>query len=96
METEGPYERHKHRPMELSGGQQQRTAIARALINRPKIIFADEPVGNLDSKSGKDVLDLLSRMNRQFGVTILMVTHSEESISYGSRVILLKDGRICE
>jgi len=90
----GLYEHRKHRPMELSGGQQQRTAIARALINRPKVIFADEPTGNLDSKNGKEVLELLSKLNKQYGITVLMITHSEESARYGSRVIRLRDGEI--
>lgn len=90
----GLFEHRKHRPMELSGGQQQRTAIARALINRPKVIFADEPIGNLDSQSGKGVLELLSKLNHQYGITILMVTHSEDSTRYGSRVIRLKDGQL--
>jgi putative ABC transport system ATP-binding protein len=90
----GLLEHRRHRPMELSGGQQQRAAIARALINRPKVVFADEPTGNLDSKSGTEVLELLGRLNRQHGVTILMVTHSDESARYGGRVIRLKDGRL--
>jgi len=95
LKAVGLYEHRKHRPMELSGGQQQRTAIARALINRPKVIFADEPIGNLDSQNGGEVLDLLSKLNKQYGITILMVTHSEDSTRYGNRVIRLKDGRLC-
>lgn len=94
LKAVGLYEHRKHRPMELSGGQQQRTAIARALINRPKVIFADEPIGNLDSKNGEEILELLSKLNKQYGVTILMVTHSEESTKYGNRVIRLRDGQI--
>lgn len=90
----GLYEHRGHRPMELSGGQQQRTAIARALINRPKVIFADEPIGNLDSQSGQEVLELLRNFNKQCCVTILMVTHSEDSSRYGNRVIRLKDGQL--
>lgn len=90
----GLLDHRKHRPMELSGGQQQRTAIARALINRPNIIFADEPTGNLDSQNGKEVLQLLRKLNKHYGLTILMVTHSEESASYGNRIIRLKDGRL--
>ena len=90
----GLFEHRKHRPMELSGGQQQRTAIARALINHPKVIFADEPIGNLDSKNGKEVLALLNKLNKQYGITVLMVTHSEESTRFGSRVIRLKDGEL--
>lgn len=94
LKAVGLFEHRKHRPMELSGGQQQRTAIARALINRPKVIFADEPIGNLDSKNGKEVLELLSKLNKQYGITVLMVTHSEESTKYTDRVIMLKDGQL--
>jgi putative ABC transport system ATP-binding protein len=94
LKAVGLYEHRKHRPMELSGGQQQRTAIARALINHPKVIFADEPTGNLDSKNGEEILALLSKLNKQYGVTILMVTHSEESTKYSKRVIRLRDGQI--
>jgi putative ABC transport system ATP-binding protein len=94
LQAVGLHQHRKHRPMELSGGQQQRTAIARALINRPKVIFADEPIGNLDSKNGKEVLELLSKLNKQYGITVLMVTHSEEATQYGDRVIKLKDGQL--
>ncbi len=80
----------------MSGGQQQRTAIARALVTNPDIIFADEPIGNLDSKSGVEVLKLLQKINRESGKTIVMVTHSEESTLYGNRVIRLKDGHVVE
>ena len=92
----GLQERRKHTPRELSGGQQQRTAIARALVTNPDIIFADEPIGNLDSKSGVEVLKLLQKINRESGKTIVMVTHSEESTQYGNRVIRLKDGHVVE
>jgi len=94
LKAVGLYEHRKHRPMELSGGQQQRTAIARALINRPQVIFADEPIGNLDSYNGKEVLELLGKLNQQYGITILMVTHSDDSTRYSNRVIQLKDGQI--
>lgn len=94
LKAVGLFEHRKHRPMELSGGQQQRTAIARALINRPNVVFADEPIGNLDSQSGKEVLELLSKLNKQYGTTIMMVTHSEESTKYSNRVIRLKDGQL--
>ncbi|MCL1803653.1 MAG: ABC transporter ATP-binding protein [Eubacteriaceae bacterium] len=90
----GMHSHRKHRPAELSGGQQQRTALARALINRPKVIFADEPTGNLDSRNGAEVLELLGKMNRQYGVTILMVTHSEDAALSSGRVIRLRDGQI--
>ncbi len=89
-------DRKSNTPRELSGGQQQRTAIARALINDPQIIFADEPIGNLDSKNGEQVLRLLSRINQEQKKTIVMVTHSPESAAYGNRVIYLKDGQIDE
>ncbi len=83
-----------HTPKELSGGQQQRVAIARAVITNPDIIFADEPIGNLDSITGTGILELLRRLNKEKGTTIIMVTHSEESTRYGTKVIRLKDGRI--
>jgi putative ABC transport system ATP-binding protein len=94
MGTVGILNRRSHTPKELSGGEQQRTAIARALINDPAILFADEPIGNLDSKSGKEVLELLRNINRDKGITILMVTHSEESTRFGKRIIRLKDGEV--
>lgn len=94
MDRVGILERRNHTPRELSGGEQQRTAIARALINDPLVLFADEPIGNLDSKSGKEVLELLRDINREKGITILMVTHSEESTQYGNRIVRLKDGEI--
>ncbi len=94
LKAVGLFEHRKHRPMELSGGQQQRTAIARALINRPKVVFADEPIGNLDSRNGKEVLKLLGKLNQQYGITILMVTHSEDSAKYSNRVIRLRDGQL--
>ena len=86
--------RLRHRPAELSGGQQQRVAIARALAGRPEIIFADEPTGNLDSRAGAEVLDLLRRCVREFGQTIVMVTHDPAAACYADRVVFLADGRI--
>jgi putative ABC transport system ATP-binding protein len=85
--------RAKHFPNQLSGGQQQRVAIARAVVANPKLILADEPTGNLDSKNGKDVMNLLSELN-QDGTTIVMVTHSQHDSTYAHRVINLFDGRI--
>lgn len=95
LELVGLSERRKHRPGQLSGGQQQRVAIARALINDPDIILADEPTGNLDSKTGSEVLELLQRIHQTKGKTIIMVTHSQEAAAYGNRSIYLKDGEIC-
>ena len=83
-------------PHELSGGEQQRIVIARALLNNPKLILADEPTGNLDSKSGKIVINALNRINREFGKTIVMVTHDPQMASNCSRIILLKDGVILD
>jgi putative ABC transport system ATP-binding protein len=94
--TVGLGSRLRHRPAELSGGQQQRVAIARALAGRPEIIFADEPTGNLDSRAGAEVLDLLRRCVREFGQTIVMVTHDPAAACYADRVVLLADGRIAD
>lgn len=85
--------RAKHFPQQLSGGQQQRVAIARAVVSNPKLILADEPTGNLDSKNGKEVMDLLSELNRE-GTTIIMVTHSQKDASVAQRTIDLFDGKI--
>ena len=92
IETVGLSERLRHRPSELSGGQQQRVAIARALASRPAVVFADEPTGNLDSKASAEVLGLLRRCVRDFGQTILMVTHDPVAASYADRVLFLADG----
>lgn len=88
--------KRKNLPNELSGGQQQRVSIARAIILNPDIILADEPIGNLDSKSGKEIMDLFKKINQEEGITILQVTHSEEAAQYGDRIIRLKDGKIVE
>lgn len=85
--------RLKHFPQQLSGGQQQRVAVARALINNPKIILADEPTGNLDSKNGNEVMELLTDLHAQ-GATILMVTHSDYDASFSQKTIVMKDGMI--
>ena len=85
--------RLKHYPQQLSGGQQQRVAVARALINDPKIILADEPTGNLDSKNGNEVMELLTDLHAS-GATILMVTHSDYDASFSQKTILMKDGVI--
>jgi putative ABC transport system ATP-binding protein len=90
----GLRDRLRHRPAELSGGQQQRVAIARALASRPEIVFADEPTGNLDSRASAEVLGLLRRSVREFGQTIVIVTHDPVAASYASRVMFLADGAI--
>lgn len=92
----GLTERRKHTPRELSGGQQQRVAIARALINEPDVILADEPIGNLDSKTGTEVMELLKEINLEQGKTIVQVTHSSDAASYGQRIIYVKDGKVVE
>jgi putative ABC transport system ATP-binding protein len=94
VNTVGLGSRLKHRPSELSGGQQQRVAVARALTARPDIIFADEPTGNLDSRSGAEILDFMRRAVREYGQTIVMVTHDPGAASYADRVVFLADGRI--
>lgn len=86
--------RSKNLPSKLSGGEKQRVAIARALINNPSVLFADEPTGNLDSESGKSVMDLLLKLKKEKGITILMVTHDSEYIQKADRVITIKDGEI--
>lgn len=83
-----------HKPSELSGGEQQRVALARAVINRPAILFADEPTGNLDSVSSTIVLDMLKKLHRELGQTIVMITHSREAAEYSERLVRMKDGRI--
>ena len=88
--------KYKSLPRQLSGGEQQRVAIARALVNEPKILLADEPTGNLDSKSGKIVIDALNKISSEYKKTIVMVTHDPQMASYCSRLILLKDGVILE
>lgn len=96
IDTVGLRDRLTHRPSELSGGQQQRVACARALASRPTIVFADEPTGNLDSRSGAEVLGFLRRSVDEFGQTIVMVTHDPGAASYADRVLFLADGRIVD
>ena len=92
----GLSDRLAHRPSELSGGQQQRVAAARAMISKPHIIFADEPSGNLDSKSGAELLDFMRRAVREFGQTIVMVTHDPNSAAYAERILFLDDGAVVD
>ena len=87
-------DRMQNRPTQLSGGQQQRVAIARALANDPEVILADEPTGNLDSKTEKDIMDLLSNLHKKENKTIVMITHNEKLAKYAQRVVHLIDGRI--
>lgn len=94
IRTLGLTERLAHKPSELSGGQQQRVACARALLSRPDVIFADEPTGNLDSRSGQEVLSFLRNSVRELGQTVVMVTHDPVAASYADRVVFLADGRL--
>jgi putative ABC transport system ATP-binding protein len=96
VETVGLESRLAHRPSELSGGQQQRVAVARALAGRPRIIFADEPTGNLDSRTGAEILSFMRQAVRELGQTIVMVTHDPVAASYSDRAIFLADGRIVD
>jgi putative ABC transport system ATP-binding protein len=92
----GLSERLSHRPTELSGGEQQRVAIARAIINEPKILLADEPTGNLDTKSSESVLRMLRQLNQELEQTIILITHNPEAAAYGHRVLHMRDGQIVD
>jgi putative ABC transport system ATP-binding protein len=94
LELVGLGDRREHYPSQLSGGQQQRVAIARALVNRPAILLADEPTGNLDSKNSEIVLTMLRQSNKELGQTVLMITHNPEAAEYGDRIIHMRDGEI--
>ena len=96
VRTVGLKDRLKHRPSELSGGQQQRVAVARALASRPEIVFADEPTGNLDSRTGAEILAFMRHAVRELGQTIVMVTHDPVAASYADRVVFLADGRVVD
>ena len=96
LEMVGMKEYKNYFPNEMSGGMQQRVAIARALVNEPKVIFADEPTGNLDQKKGKEIMDLLYKLNKENNITIILVTHNEDYLRYCSRTINLIDGEFIE
>lgn len=93
LEITGLTDKRKAMPATLSGGQQQRVAIARAVLGTPSVLLADEPTGNLDSKSSKEIMELFAKLNREKGLTILQVTHSEKCASYGTRTIILENGK---
>jgi ABC-type lipoprotein export system ATPase subunit len=96
LQQVGLADRMDHHPGQLSGGQQQRVAVARALINHPSVLMADEPTGNLDSRTSREVMELLDELNARHGLTIILVTHEQDIARYAKRILVLKDGRIVE
>lgn len=89
-------DRLRHKPNQLSGGERQRVAIARAMVNDPKILLADEPTGNLDSKTGEQIMELLTRLNKERGITLLLVTHDLKTADYADRMLRMRDGQVAE
>jgi putative ABC transport system ATP-binding protein len=96
LESLGLRQRLHHKPRAMSGGEQQRVAIARALVNKPKVLLADEPTGNLDTENSNAVLDILRRLNKQFQQTILMITHNPEAADFADRKVRMRDGRVVD
>jgi putative ABC transport system ATP-binding protein len=96
LDTVGLANRYHHRPAELSGGQQQRVAIARSLANNPSIVLADEPTGNLDLKTGQEIIDLLRKLNQEHGVTIISATHDHKMLDVSDRIFHIRDGKLAE
>jgi putative ABC transport system ATP-binding protein len=94
LQTVGLGERAHHTPSQLSGGQQQRVAIARALVNEPELLLADEPTGNLDSRTSIDIMEVLQRLNREQGITVVLITHEHDIAEYAGRVVTFRDGRV--
>ena len=94
MAAVGLGNRADHHPNQLSGGQQQRVAIARALINQPSILLADEPTGNLDTRTSIEVMDIFQRLNRERGITVVLITHEQDIAEYGTRIVSFRDGAV--
>jgi putative ABC transport system ATP-binding protein len=94
LQAVGLEDRAHHLPSQLSGGQQQRVAIARALVNEPELVLADEPTGNLDTRTSVEVMEILQRLNREHGLTVVLVTHEHDIAEYGTRVVTFRDGRV--